>query len=36
MLTWKGRGDRYVKTVIRVAPPCSEYRCHKGHVAYER
>jgi len=36
MLTWKGRRDRYVKTMIRVAPDCQEYRRKKGHVERER
>ena len=36
MLTWKDRGDRYVKTLIRVAPCCREYRRKKGHVERER
>jgi hypothetical protein len=36
MLTWKGRQDRDVKTMIRVAVPCSVYRRNKGHVERER
>ena len=31
MLTWKGRGDRYVKTVIRVAPRRCEHRRKRAH-----
>jgi hypothetical protein len=36
MLTWKGTGDRYVNTLIRVVPYCHEYRRKKGHVECER
>jgi hypothetical protein len=36
MLTWKDSGDRYVKTMIRVAPRCRQYRRKKGHVERER
>ena len=36
MLTWKGKGDRQVKTMIRVLPRCREYRRKKGNVECER
>jgi hypothetical protein len=36
MLSWKDRGDRYVKTMIRVAPRCRQYSLKKGHVERER
>jgi hypothetical protein len=36
MLTWRGKGDRQVETMIRVVPSCREYRRKKGHVECER
>jgi len=36
MVSWKDRGDRYVKTMIRVAPRCRQYRRKKGHVERAR
>jgi hypothetical protein len=36
MSSWKDRGDRYVKTMIRVAPHCRQYRRKKRHVERER
>ncbi len=32
MRTWKGKEDRYERTMIRVAPCCRECQRKKGHV----